>query len=99
MKNVEAFEMWPYRRILLMSWTYHVTEEEVSHRMAKEREVEYLGRLMSKYRLLLLVIQETIDVKGDRGEEDTQDKNSHVKAHKEPEENERVQSENVSCSN
>ncbi|XP_072402422.1 uncharacterized protein [Diabrotica undecimpunctata] len=38
MKKVEAFEMWAYRRILRISWTEHVTNEEVLRRIGKERE-------------------------------------------------------------
>ncbi|CAG9832062.1 unnamed protein product [Diabrotica balteata] len=72
MKKVEAFEMWAYRRILRISWTEHVTNEEVLRRIGKEREVgisikkrklEYLGHVMrhNKYRVLQLIVQGKID--------------------------------------
>ncbi|CAG9835438.1 unnamed protein product [Diabrotica balteata] len=71
-KKVEAFEMWSYRHILRISWTEHVTNEEVLRRIGKEREVEisikkkkleYLGHVMrqNKYRVLQLIVQGKID--------------------------------------
>ena len=63
MRRLESFEMWIYRRILLISWIEHTTNEEVLRRMGKTKEVtftikrrkmEYLGHIMrnNKYRLL-----------------------------------------------
>ncbi|KMQ86439.1 endonuclease-reverse transcriptase [Lasius niger] len=38
MRKLEAFEMWVYRRILRISWTQHIYNEEVFRRMGKEKE-------------------------------------------------------------
>ncbi|CAG9829543.1 unnamed protein product [Diabrotica balteata] len=77
MKKVEAFEMWAYRLILRISWTEHVTNEEVLRRISKEREVgisikkrklEYLGHVMrqNKYRVLQLIVQGGEDTRGSK---------------------------------
>lgn len=74
MKKLEAFEMWVYRRILRISWTEHTTNQEVTRRIGKEKEVastikqrklEYLGHILrhEKYRLLQLILQGKIDSK------------------------------------
>lgn len=68
-KKLEAFEMWLYRRVLRVSWTEHVTNENILLRICKEREVavtvkarklEYLGHIMrneSRYQLLQNILQ------------------------------------------
>lgn len=67
-KKIEAFEMWVFRRILKISWTDHVTNNEVLRRMGVDRELmktikvrklTYLGHIMrnEKYALLQLIIQ------------------------------------------
>lgn len=67
-KKLEAFEMWIYRRILKISWTERVPNEEVLRKMNKEKEVlltikkrklQYLGHVMrgEKYQLLQLIVQ------------------------------------------
>ena len=39
MKKIEAFEMWPYRRILRISYVDRVTNEEVLLRPSKQTEL------------------------------------------------------------
>jgi len=67
-KNIEAFEMWCYRRILKISWTERITNKAVLLKMEKDcellntikkRKLEYLGHIMrgSKYSLLRLIVQ------------------------------------------
>ena len=76
MKKLSAFEMWLYRRILRISWTDHITNEEVLRRVGKQQEIaftvkrrklEYFGHLMrhNKYRLQQLILQGRVD--GRRG--------------------------------
>ena len=75
-KNLEAFEMWCYRRMLKIPWTDFVRNTEVLDRMGKKvellydvkrRQLEYFGHVMrnEKYRLLQLIIQGKIE--GRRG--------------------------------
>lgn len=75
-KRLEAFEMWCYRRMLRISWTYRVTNEAVLQRMQKEKEImktvkqrklSYFGHIMrnNKYNLLQLIMQGKFD--GKRG--------------------------------
>lgn len=67
-KRLEAFEMWCYRRMLRISWIYHVTNEAVLQRVRKQKEVlnsikerklSYFGHVMrnQKYGLLQLIMQ------------------------------------------
>ena len=74
LKNLEAFEMWCYRRVWRISWTERVTNEEVLRRMGvsceivntiKRRKLEYLGHIMRgpKYALLQLIVQGKISGK------------------------------------
>lgn len=76
MNKIEAFEMWLYRRVLKISWTERITNEEVLRRVGKEREllttnkrrkVAYLGHIMrnQKYDILQLIIEGKIE--GKRG--------------------------------
>ena len=73
-KKLTSFEMWLYRRMLRISWTAHVSNDEVLNRMGKEVEVlyevkrrrlEYFGHILrnEKYRLLQLVIEGKIEGK------------------------------------
>ena len=39
MKKIESFEMWLYRRVLNISWTLRITNEDVLRRINKEREL------------------------------------------------------------
>lgn len=76
-KKIEAFEMRLYRRMMRISWTEHITNEEVLRRMNKQKEIvntikirklQYLGHIMrndSRYSLLQTIIQGKID--GRRG--------------------------------
>ena len=75
-RRIEAFEMWMYRRMLKISWTDHITNEEVLRRMNKERELLvtvkkrkacYLGHIFrsEKYNLLQLIVQGKVE--GRRG--------------------------------
>lgn len=36
---LDVFEIWLYERILRVSWKYHITNDEILHRMQKEKEV------------------------------------------------------------
>ena len=38
-KRIEAFEMWCWRRLLKISWTERISNEEVMRRMGNEREI------------------------------------------------------------
>ncbi|CAH2242692.1 jg7589 [Pararge aegeria aegeria] len=66
-KRLEAFEMWAYRRMLKISWTQKVTNEEVLRRVGCQRElwktvkkkkVAYVGHVLrhDRYRLLQLIM-------------------------------------------
>ena len=74
--KLEAFEMWVYRRMLRIPWTDHITNQEVLHRMNKDRTIletikkrktAYLGHVMrqDKYRFLQLIMEGKIE--GKRG--------------------------------
>lgn len=67
-RNIEAFEMWCYRRILKISWTEKISNVEVLQRVNKDceviktiktRKLQYLGHLMrgEKYSLLRNIMQ------------------------------------------
>ena len=63
-KRLEAFEMWSYRKMLKLSWTEKITNEEVDQRMDEKRTLisilragklryyEHLIRLNNVYRTL-----------------------------------------------
>lgn len=76
MNRLEAFEMWLMRRMLKISWTEHVSNEEVLRRMGGERELltsvkkqktSYLGHIYRghKYAFLRLLMEGKIE--GKRG--------------------------------
>ena len=55
LSRLDAFEMWVYRRVLKISWTEKITNEEVLRRMGtgreivrkfKTRKLQYLGHLI-----------------------------------------------------
>ena len=55
LSKLDAFEMWVYRRVLKISWTEKITNEEVLRRMGtgreivrqfKTRKLQYLGNLI-----------------------------------------------------
>lgn len=67
-KRLESFELWVYRRMLKISWTDRVTNQQVLERMNKELEVlftikkrklEFLGHISrnDKYEILQLIMQ------------------------------------------
>ncbi|XP_045542444.1 uncharacterized protein LOC123723524 [Papilio machaon] len=66
-KGIEAFEIWAYRRMLAISWTHKVSNEEVLRRVNQKREllqtikmrkVSYLGHVFrhDRYELLQLIL-------------------------------------------
>lgn len=75
-KRLEAFEMWLMRRMLKISWTDHITNNEVLQRFQKDRELltiikrrktAYFGHILrnKKYKLLQLIMKGKIE--GKRG--------------------------------
>ncbi|KMQ95932.1 endonuclease-reverse transcriptase [Lasius niger] len=68
-KEIDAFEMWIYRRLMRISWVNHMTNAEVLQRIGQEKEIlntikqrklEYFGHVMrnkERYRILQLVIE------------------------------------------
>jgi len=75
-KKLEAMEMWLYRRMLKISWTEHVTNEEVLKRAQTERnllasiikrQLKFLGHVLRKDSLENLVLTGKIEGKRDRG--------------------------------
>ena len=55
LSRLDAFEMWVYRKVLKISWTEKITNEEVLRRMGTDREIvrqfktrklQYLGHLI-----------------------------------------------------
>lgn len=76
MNRLEAFEMWIFRRLLKISWTQHIPNDEVLRRVRRERELlttikrrktAYLGHIYrnNKYDILKLIIEGKIE--GKRG--------------------------------
>lgn len=73
-RNLEAFEMYLYRRVLRISWVQKVTNEEVLRRMGKQKELlltikqrktRYIGHVMrgDRYEFLRLIIEGKIQGK------------------------------------
>lgn len=67
-KRLNAFEMYLYRRMLRVSWTQRVTNDEILIRMNKQRELmntikvrktQYIGHVMrgERYELLRIIIE------------------------------------------
>lgn len=76
MRRLETFEMWLFRRLLKISWTDHITNEEVLRRMNRDRELmglvkrkkaSYFGHIFrhQRYELLQLIMEGKIE--GRRG--------------------------------
>ncbi|KAL1446457.1 hypothetical protein WDU94_005636 [Cyamophila willieti] len=68
LNRLESFEMWCYRRMLRISWIYHVTNETVLERMrktteiittVKRRKLAYFGHIIrnNKYKILQDIIK------------------------------------------
>lgn len=69
LKNLQAFEMWIYRRVLRISWVDRISNETVLRRMNKDceiintvktRKLEYFGHIMrhpETYGMLQLIMQ------------------------------------------
>ena len=79
-KRLESFEMWCWRRMEKISWTDHVTNEEVLLRVNEQRNIlheirkrktNWIGHILSRNCLLKQVIEgkikEQIEVTGRRG--------------------------------
>lgn len=78
MNRLESFEIWCYRRMLRISWTDRLTNEEVLSLLNKDRELirlikirktSYFGHIMrgSKYEQLQLILQGKIEGRRGRG--------------------------------
>ena len=76
LKRIEAFEMWTLRRMLRISWTEHITNDDVLLRagverellnIVKQRKTSYLGHILrgSRYFIPKLIVQGKIE--GRRG--------------------------------
>uniref|UniRef100_A0A8D8VC16 Craniofacial development protein 2 n=1 Tax=Cacopsylla melanoneura TaxID=428564 RepID=A0A8D8VC16_9HEMI len=68
LNRLESFEMWCYRRMLRISWIYHVTNETVLERMTKtteiittvkRRKLAYFGHIIrnNKYKILQDIVK------------------------------------------
>ena len=75
-QKLEAAEMWFYRRILRISWTEHITNEEVLRRMGarrklmnniRKRQLQFLGHVMRKEGLENLTLTGKINGTRSRG--------------------------------
>ena len=75
-KRIEATEMWFLRRMLRISWTEHITNEEVLRRtgsgrrlmkMIRKRQMEFLGHVMRKDGLENLMVTGKIEGRRSRG--------------------------------
>ena len=75
-KKLEATEMLFYRRIMRISWTDHLTNEEVLRKAKTERsliktirkrQLQFLGHIMRKERLENLMLTGYTDGKRDKG--------------------------------
>ena len=75
--RLDAFEMWPYRRALKISWTENITNEEVLRRVGtgreimlqfKTRKLQYLGHLKRHNTAQLQLIEGNIEGRRSRGQ-------------------------------
>lgn len=75
-RRIEAFEMWCFRRMLKISWTDMVSNEEVLERMPvrrtlwssiKRRRNEWIGHVLRHGGLLGLIIEGCVEGKNARG--------------------------------
>jgi replicative superfamily II helicase len=69
-KYLESFEMWCWRRMKKISWTNHVRNEEVLHRVKEERNIlrtikrrkaDWIGHILRRNCLLKHVIEEKLE--------------------------------------
>ena len=76
LSRLDAFEMWVYRRVLKISWTEKITNEEVLRRMGtgrdivrqfKTRKLQYLGHLMRLNTSQIQLIEGKIEGRRSRG--------------------------------
>ena len=76
LSRLDAFEMWVYRRVLKISWTEKITNEEVLRRMGtgreivrqfKTRKLQYLGHLIRHNSTQLQLIEGKIEGRRSRG--------------------------------
>ena len=76
LSKLDAFEMWVYRRVLKISWTEKITNEEVLRRMGTYREtvrqfktskLQYLGHLIRHNSSQLQLIEGKIEGRISRG--------------------------------
>ena len=74
--RIEAFEMWCYRRLLRISWTKKVTNNEVLQRVdsqrtifidIKRRKLKYFGHIMRKNGFQRILMDGKVDGKRGRG--------------------------------
>ena len=72
LSRLDAFEMWVYRRVLKISWTDKITNEEVLRRMGtgraivrqlKTRKLQYLGHLIRHNSTQLQLIEGMIEAR------------------------------------
>jgi hypothetical protein len=75
-RRIEAFKMWCFRRMLKISWTDMVSNEEVLERMSvrrtlwssiKKRRNEWIGHVLRHGGLLGLIIEGCVEGKNARG--------------------------------
>ena len=76
LSRLDAFEMWVYRRVLEISWTEKITNEEVLRRMGtgreivrqfKTRKLQYLGHLIRHNTSQIQLIEGKIECRRSRG--------------------------------
>ena len=76
-KKLEAMKMWYNRRMLRLSWTKKLMNEEVLKRVGKERklmkrirkrQLEFLGHIVRKEKLENLTVTEKIEGKEVEGD-------------------------------
>ena len=76
LSRLDAFDMWLYRRVLKISWTEKITNEEVLSRMGTDREIvrqfntrklQYLGHLIRHKTTQLQLIEGQIEGRRSRG--------------------------------
>ena len=76
LSRLDAFDMWVYRRVLKISWTEKVTNEEVLRRIGtgreiliqfKTRKLQYLGHLMRHNKSQIQLMEGNIEGRRSRG--------------------------------
>ena len=77
-KNLEAFEMWTYRRIMKISWNEYKSNKEVLNMinskrmlvdMIKRKKLAYFGHLVRRDNIQRLLLDGKIDGKRSRGKQ------------------------------